>query len=183
MSTVEMVAERRRRWPDTDRQPATVWATRMWAQVMAPSMLGDLLGIIGDWSPDVVIHDEGDYASPVAASVAGIPWITHGWGSPLRPEAELVEVEDLTAAMWSSRGLDVPFAGGLYAHALVNPCPPMLRRVSSTRPSGPAPAVACASSSPHPIRTCDAGLNRSIPHWSPRTSSCRSHRWLPRAAW
>ena len=131
MSMAEMVAERRRRWPDTVGQPATVWGTRMWAQVMAPSMLDDLVAIVGDWLPDVVIHDEGDYAAPVAAAVAEIPCITHGWGSPLRPDSELVELQDLTAAMWSSCGLDVPFAGGLYAHALVNPCPPILQDVAS----------------------------------------------------
>ena len=39
MSTTQMRDERRRRWPETDRQPATVWATRMWAQVMAPSWI------------------------------------------------------------------------------------------------------------------------------------------------
>jgi UDP:flavonoid glycosyltransferase YjiC (YdhE family) len=127
MSTTEMREERRRRWPETDGQPATVWATRMWAQVMAPSMLADLIVRMQEWSPDLVLHDEGEYAAPVAAARAGIPWVTHGWGSPLRPASELADLEDVASALWESCGLDVPPAAGLYAHALVDPCPPILR--------------------------------------------------------
>ncbi len=127
MSNVQMREERSRRWPETDAQPVTVWATRMWAQVMAPSTLEDLLVRMRDWPPDVVVHEEGEYAAPVAAARAGIPWVTHGWGSPLRSARELAEIEDLASALWKSCGRDAPAAAGLYAHALVNPCPPMLQ--------------------------------------------------------
>jgi UDP:flavonoid glycosyltransferase YjiC (YdhE family) len=127
MSTAQMREERRRRWPETEGQPATAWATRMWAQVMAPSTLADLLLRMQEWSPDLVLHDEGEYAAPIAAAQAGIPWITHAWGSPLRPAGELAELEDVAAALWTSCGLGAPPAAGLYAHALVDPCPPVLQ--------------------------------------------------------
>ena len=127
MSNVQMREERRRRWPETDAQPVSVWATRMWAQVMAPSTLEDLLVLIQDWPADLVVHEEGEYAAPVAAASAGIPWVTHGWGSPLRSAHELAEIEHLASALWESCGRDVPAAAGLYAYALVNPCPPMLQ--------------------------------------------------------
>ena len=127
MSNVEMREQRSRRWPETDAQPVRVWATRMWAQVMAPSTLEDLLVCMEGWPPDVVLHEEGEYAAPVAAAEAGIPWVTHGWGSPLRSASELAEIEDLASALWESCGRDVPAAAGLYAYALVNPCPPMLQ--------------------------------------------------------
>ena len=127
MSNLEMREQRSRRWPETDAQPVTMWATRMWAQVMAPSTLEDLLVFMEGWPADVVLHEEGEYAAPVAAAKAGIPWVTHGWGSPLRSASELAEIEDLASALWASCGLDVPAAAGLYAHALVNPCPPMLQ--------------------------------------------------------
>ena len=127
MSNVEMRGQRSRRWPETDAQPVSVWATRMWAHVMAPSTLEDLLVCMEGWPPDVVLHEEGEYAAPVAAANAGIPWVTHCWGSPLRSASELAEIEDLASALWKSCGRDVPAAEGLYAHALVNPCPPMLQ--------------------------------------------------------
>jgi UDP:flavonoid glycosyltransferase YjiC (YdhE family) len=127
MSPVEMQEERRRRWPETERQPASEWATRMWAQIMAPSTLRDLLAIMASWRPHVVVHDEGDYAGPVAAAWADIPWVTHAWGSPLRPTGELSELEELASWLWVSNGLDVPTFAGLYQHALVNPCPRILQ--------------------------------------------------------
>jgi UDP:flavonoid glycosyltransferase YjiC (YdhE family) len=130
MSTVEMRDERRRRWPETDRQPASEWATRMWAQIMAPSSLQDLLAIMTVWRPHVVVHDEGEYAGPVAAAKAGIPWVTHAWGSPLRPTSELTELEEIAAWLWETTGLDVPPSAGLYEHALVNPCPRFLQNES-----------------------------------------------------
>ena len=127
MSLGEMRDERQRRWPETSGQPPTEWATRMWSQIMAPSTLRDLLPIMNDWRPHVVIHDEGDYAAPVAASMADIPWVTHAWGSPLRPLSELAELEELASWLWVSNGLDVPASAGLYRHALVNPCPRFLQ--------------------------------------------------------
>ncbi len=127
MRASEMSEQRLRLWPETEAQPATVWATRMWAQIMGPSTLNDLRRIMSAWLPDVVVHDEGDYAAPPAAAAAGIPWITHGWGSPLRPLDELNELTQLTAGLWDACGLTVRPAGGLYAHALINPCPPALQ--------------------------------------------------------
>jgi UDP:flavonoid glycosyltransferase YjiC (YdhE family) len=130
MSLVEMRDERCRRWPETDRQPPSEWATRMWAQIMAPSTLRGLLAIMADWLPHVVVHDEGDYAGPVAAAMSDIPWVTHAWGSPLRPISELTELEELASWLWVSNGLDVPANAGLYRHALVNPCPHFLQSSS-----------------------------------------------------
>jgi UDP:flavonoid glycosyltransferase YjiC (YdhE family) len=130
MSAVEMRDERRRRWPETDHQPVNDWATRMWAQIMAPSTLQDLLLIVADWKPHVLVHDEGDYAGPVAAAKAEIPSVTHGWGSPLRPVSELTELTELVSLLWTANGLDVPDSGGLYRHALVNPCPRLLQNDS-----------------------------------------------------
>ena len=127
MSNVRMREQRSHRWPETNAQPVSAWATRMWAQVMAPSALEDLLVRMREWPPDVVVHEEGEYAAPVAAARAGIPWVTHGWGSPLRSASELAESEDLASALWKSCGREVPPGAGLYAYALLNPCPPMLQ--------------------------------------------------------
>jgi UDP:flavonoid glycosyltransferase YjiC (YdhE family) len=127
MSAAKMRDERQRRWPETERQPASAWATRMWVQIMAPSRLEDLLTIVADWRPHVVVHDEGDYAGPVAAAKADIPWVTHAWGSPLRPTSELTELEEFASWLWASNGLDLPASAGLYHHALVNPCPRFLQ--------------------------------------------------------
>lgn len=135
LSNEEMVAERLRRWPETAAQPATTWAVRMWVEVMAPATLTGLRSIMDAWLPDVVLHDEGEYGAPVAAAAAGIPWVTHGFGSPLRPAHELSELEDLARPVWAAAGVPMPANAGLYTHALINPCPPILQ------PTAPGAAV------------------------------------------
>ncbi|HET7416900.1 MAG TPA: nucleotide disphospho-sugar-binding domain-containing protein [Solirubrobacterales bacterium] len=126
LSGREVDAERLRRWPESDGQPATQWGVRMWVHVAAPPMAGDLAPVLRSWRPDFVVHEEGEYGGPVAAAAAGVPWITHGWGSPLRPAADLqaLEAEAERAGLWG--GSPVPPAAGLYAHGLLNPCPPFL---------------------------------------------------------
>jgi UDP:flavonoid glycosyltransferase YjiC (YdhE family) len=127
ISAAEMSQERARRWPETVDQPVSTWAVRMFTQILAPTMLADLGGLIETWRPDLVVHEEGEYAAPVAAARAGIPWITHAWGSPLRPTGELVGLEEQAAGLWESVGLDVMSWSGLYHSGLVNPCPVALQ--------------------------------------------------------
>jgi len=126
MSSEERDAERRRRWPDSDHQPATAWGVRMFTHVLAPSMLVDLRVILEGWHADLVVHEEGEYAGPVAAAEAGIPWVTHGWGSPLRPRDELRSLEVDAVPLWADAGIEMPPRAGLYAHGLIDPCPPLL---------------------------------------------------------
>ena len=130
LSSDQMVAERLRRWPETADQPATVWAVRMWVEVMAPATVRGLLPIMEDWRPDVVLHDEGEYGAPIAAAAADVPWVTHAFGSPLRPVEELRELEEIARQVWDGAGQRMPASAGLYTHALINPCPPMLQPVS-----------------------------------------------------
>ncbi len=99
----------------------------MFTQILAPTVLADLLGLIEDWRPDLIVHEEGEYAGPVAGAQAGIPWVTHAWGSPLRTVEDLASLEEHAASLWSSVGLEVMPWSGLYRYGLVNPCPAMLQ--------------------------------------------------------
>lgn len=127
MSGREMTQERARRWPETVTQPPTEWAVRMFATILAPTTLADLLEHCEQWQPDLIVHEEGDYAGPVAAARADIPWATHAWGSPLRPLEDLQAVNQHVGPLWASAQLPVPRWGGLYQHGLLNPCPPALQ--------------------------------------------------------
>jgi hypothetical protein len=99
----------------------------MFTQILAPTVLADLLRLIEDWRPDLIVHEEGEYAGPVAGAHAGIPWVTHAWGSPLRLVRDLVSLEEHTEGLWSSVGLNAMPWSGLYRHGLVNPCPARLQ--------------------------------------------------------
>jgi UDP:flavonoid glycosyltransferase YjiC (YdhE family) len=127
MSEADMLAERRRRWPDTDQQPPSAWGVRMFTQILAPAMIRDLRAIVEDWHPQLLIHEEGEYAGPLAAATAGIPCVTHGWGSPLRSVADLTALEADAVPLWDAAGVDMPPAAGLYRDGLLNPCPAFLQ--------------------------------------------------------
>lgn len=127
MSDSHMTQERLQRWPETTGQPGTAWSVRMFTQILAPAVLADLLRLIKDWRPDLIVHEEGEYAGPAAGAQAGIPWVTHAWGSPLRPLEALDSLEEHAAGLWSSVGLEVMPWSGLYHYGLVNPCPAALQ--------------------------------------------------------
>ncbi|MDQ3641285.1 MAG: glycosyltransferase [Actinomycetota bacterium] len=121
-----LVAEARRRWPDTASLPAAAWTPRMFCEIAAPAMAADLGPLLDRWRPDVVVREEGEYGSAVASAARGVPWVTHGWGSPLQDEGSLVELGRLVSPMWEQAGLRVPAGVELYGAAIFDPCPPSL---------------------------------------------------------
>jgi UDP:flavonoid glycosyltransferase YjiC (YdhE family) len=107
-----LVAEATRRWPETSREPPARWAVRMFTDIAAPAMASDLSRLFRSWRPDLIVREEGEYGAPLAATAAGIPWVTHGWGSPLAPV----------------------HAERPYGAALLDSCPPSLQ---SAHPADP----------------------------------------------
>lgn len=127
MSEAEMIAERLRRWPDTAPQPPSAWAVRMFTHILAPTVIRDLTALVDAWRPHLLIHEEGEYAGPVIAATAGIPCVTHGWGSPLRSSTDLSALAADAAPLWEAAGVEMPSAAGLYRDGLINPCPSFLQ--------------------------------------------------------
>jgi len=72
----------------------------MFAQIMAPAMRRDVLLAAADRSPQLLVHEEGEYAGPVAATELGIPWVTHAWGCPLRSHDDLAQLECDAEPLW-----------------------------------------------------------------------------------
>jgi UDP:flavonoid glycosyltransferase YjiC (YdhE family) len=56
--------------------------TQMFPTVQAPVMADDLAKVIEAFRPDVVVCDVGEFGGPVAAAVAGVPCVSHGFGLP-----------------------------------------------------------------------------------------------------
>jgi UDP:flavonoid glycosyltransferase YjiC (YdhE family) len=96
-----LVAEARRRWPRAAEEPPASWAPRMFAEIGAPAMTAELAPIVESWPPDLLVCEEGEHGGPAVARAAGVPWVTHAWGSPVR------------------RGSD-------HGLQLLDPCPPSL---------------------------------------------------------
>lgn len=136
------VAEARRRWPETTFAPPVTWTSRMFCEIAAPAMAADLSQLLDEWRPEVVVREEGEHGAPLAAVGAGIPWVTHGWGSPLPGSDALTHLSRLLGPVWERAGLRAPEDAALYGAAVLDPCPPSLyprpppaRRRSVIRPN------------------------------------------------
>lgn len=135
LSDSAMVAEARRRWPETLREPPANWAVRMFTDIAAPAMARDVRAMIDAWGPHLVVREEGEYGAPIAAAAAGVPWITHGWGSPPPPAADRVRVSELLRPHWDAAGTAPLDGDELYGAGLVDSCPPSLPRARLSIPT------------------------------------------------
>ena len=67
-------------------------------------MLRDLTELVADWPPDLVVHDQAEYASAIVAGNLGIPHVTHGFGDVL-PTVRVARTSDDVAGLWRGAGL------------------------------------------------------------------------------
>ncbi len=99
---------------------------RMLAGVAAPSRVADLVRIIEDWQPDVVVHDETELAGPVAAAVTAVPYADQSVGR-LRP-LDMAQLAGRTLAPLAAEwGVDVGQFAGLFRYLYLDVCPPSLQ--------------------------------------------------------
>lgn len=126
LSDAGMVAEARRRWPETIRESPAKWAVRMFTDIAAPAMASDVRAMIDSWRPHLVVREEGEYGAPIAAAAAGVTWLTHGWGSPPPAAEDRARVSELLQPHWDASGHAPLDYDELYGAGLLDPCPPSL---------------------------------------------------------
>ncbi|CAA9252860.1 MAG: hypothetical protein AVDCRST_MAG76-2371 [uncultured Acidimicrobiales bacterium] len=163
LSLERQMAEARARFPEQD---ALVGASRfesfvprMLAGVAAPARAEELVPLVRQWRPDVLLHDETEFSGPVAAAAAGIPHADHSVGI-LRPLAmarlageTLVPLLDRLDVDPASLG---PF-GGLFTYLYLDVAPPTLQSPEISK----IPVA-------HPVRNADveAGAEgQMLPDW------------------
>lgn len=141
----ERMAGRREAEP-LDGDPAETAARMgafMFAGVAGPAKVADLTRVIGEWEPDVVVHDAIDFGAPVAAAGGGRPWVSHGFGA-LSP-SRLWELSALAMGpTWREWGMEPAADGGIFRYLYLDICPPCLQAphieaVSVARPMRPVP--------------------------------------------
>ncbi len=131
LSLPEQLEEAARRFPEQHalapgKERFQSFVPRMLAGVAAPPRASDLVPIVREWRPDLLVHDETELGAPVAAAVAGVPCADHSVGI-FRP-LEMARLAGATSAPLQ-RAWDVdlgPFAG-LYRHLYLDVCPPSLQ--------------------------------------------------------
>jgi UDP:flavonoid glycosyltransferase YjiC (YdhE family) len=98
----------------------------MLAGVAAPARAADLVPVVDRWRPDLLVHDETEFAGPVVAAAAGIPWADQSVGI-LRPLAMARLAGDTLAPLAAAHGVDVGPFGGLFRYLYLDVAPPSLQ--------------------------------------------------------
>jgi UDP:flavonoid glycosyltransferase YjiC (YdhE family) len=127
----------------------------MFAEVAPAPMLADLRVLAGRRTPDVVVHEEGEYAGPLLAALLGRPSVTHSWPAPALPGDARRRAEEGVAPLWREHvGRPARVTGDLYLDA----CPPPLQSADV----GPVPAVTAVRAEPFdgPPSPLPAALHR-----------------------
>ena len=126
--------------------PDDAWrfGAQMFAAVAGPAKVPDLIGVLDDWRPDLLIHDVTDFAGPVAAAHAGIACAAHSLG-PMFPLEFYRLGAELVAPVWQEAGRTAgPFAG-MFGSVYLDICPPSLQSAdiasvgATVRPMRPVP--------------------------------------------
>jgi MGT family glycosyltransferase len=155
LSESRMQVELQQRFPNGDGTPPEQQRRRLSTDIAPAAMLPDVLKLIDTWRPDLLMHEEGEYTGPLAATLAGIPNVTHSWPAPRMPQERARRIGDALAPLWKEHGVEpMPF-GGLYRDLYVDCCPPSLQRqhfaaVRAARPLRPV-AYDAASAEDAPV--------------------------------
>ena len=130
MPLARQMEEARARYPDQDRLTAMErfeqFVPRMLAGVAAPARAADLVPLVRQWKPDLLVHDETEFAGPVAAAAVGIPWADQSVGI-LRPLEMARLAGEVLAPLCQRFGADVGPCGGLFRYLYLDVAPPTLQ--------------------------------------------------------
>lgn len=130
LSLADQIDQARRRYPDQDRLAAMErfeqFVPRMLAGVAAPARAGDLVPLTREWGPDVLVHDETEFAGAVAAAAAGVPWADQSVGI-LRPLAMARLAGEVLAPVAERYRVELGEFGGLFRYLYLDVAPPSLQ--------------------------------------------------------
>lgn len=126
----KQMEEARRRYPEQDALVAMErfeqFVPRMLAGVAAAARAADLVPIVERWKPDLLVHDETEFAGAVVAAAAGIPWADQSVGI-LRPLGMARQAAETLAPLCEQNGVDVGPFGGMFRYLYLDVAPPTLQ--------------------------------------------------------
>ena len=100
--------------------------TELFVQVELEPRANDLFRVVEQWSPHLVVHDVAEFAAPLVATVAGIPYVEHSYGPAVQSDV-IRAAGKATAPFWTSRGLAPHPLGGFYRYLYLDVCPHSLQ--------------------------------------------------------
>ena len=106
---------------------AFMFAT-MFGETLSPPMAADLLPLAREFQPNLLVHEQGELASPLVAEVLGGPSLTHSYGGAV-PAAFVAEAGRRLAGLWQEHGLTQPPYAGCFQAPYLDICPPSVQTV------------------------------------------------------
>jgi UDP:flavonoid glycosyltransferase YjiC (YdhE family) len=116
--------------PEVAALPVRERPAYMFAVIFGPRraqpMLADLVPVVEDWRPQLMICDQAELAGPIAAALAGVPNVTHSFGR-LLPRERPARAAEAVRGLWEAHGLEPPEYAGTYEHLYLDIYPPSLQ--------------------------------------------------------
>ena len=108
-----------------DQTEEDVWrfGARMFAEVAAPAKVPDLIGVVKEWAPDLLVHDMTDFAGPVAAAACDVPLACQSFGA-LQPDQFWDVAARAVAPTWKAWAVEPGPSGGMFDALYLDLCPP-----------------------------------------------------------
>ncbi len=113
--------------PGPERAPFVF--PRMFGEALTPPMAQDLVPLVRDWGPDLLVHESAELAAPLAGAVCSVPSVTHSFGTAV-PVPILDETRQRLAGLWRAHGLEVPPYAGSFAAGYLDICPSSVQTTS-----------------------------------------------------
>lgn len=97
------------------------YAQVMFTDIAPRAMLADLDHLAARFHPDLVMHEEAEFAGPILAARLEVPVVTHSWAAPAVPPAVRESATAMLAPLWRDHvGRPARWSGDWYLDA----CPP-----------------------------------------------------------
>src|SRR4051794_23063704 len=95
---------------------------RLFAEIGADDMIGDVLDVAEQFAPDWIIHDPVAFVGPLVTDVVGSRSVQHLFGPLIDPDV-LQLAADALAPLWRVHRRDVPQLAGVYRDLTIGICP------------------------------------------------------------
>ena len=111
-------------------------AVQMFTGIHPQALLEQVLPQLVAWTPQLVLHEEGEFSAPLLAAICGARCVTLGWPVAMRPFPILQGVTGALDPLWRRYRQAPRRFGGLYQY-FIDTCPPSLQNpfAAELRPS------------------------------------------------
>ena len=94
----DMMSPGKKQPPIRHQGPGSEHVGRGFARLAAVTLPG-IETIVDRWRPDLVVSEASEYAGPIMAGARGIPFVRHGWGLAITPEADHFAADQLAGEL------------------------------------------------------------------------------------